>query len=98
MLGFSLLRIYQRLREIGLVRSQRDFARRFLGRGKTYAKDYGRGGRDMARVPDKTIRTLRSQLCAVAERVPAGIAAEIADVLWEIDQACSVADVIRRGR
>ena len=98
MLGFSLLRIYRRLRQMGLVRSQRDFACRFLRRGKTYAKDYGRDGRDMARVPDKTIGTLRSQLCAIAERVPAGIGAEIANVIEEIDQGCVVADVIRRGR
>ncbi len=98
MLGFSLLKTYSRLRQMGLCKSQRDFARRFLGRGKTYAKDYGREGRDMARVPDATIRILRSQLCAVAERVPAGIAAEIASVVEEIDRDCLVADVIRHGR
>ena len=98
MLGFSFLKTYSRLRQMGLVRSQRDFARSFLGRGKTYAKDYGREGRDMARVPDKTIRALRTRLCAVAERVPTGIAAEIASVVEEIDQACLIAEVIRRGR
>ncbi len=98
MLGYSLLKTYSRLRQMGLCKSQRDFARRFLGRGKTYTKDYGREGRDMARVPDRTIKNLRSQLCAVAERVPDGIAAEIVSVVEEIDRDCLIADMIRRGR
>ena len=98
MLGYNLLETYFSLRQMGLCKSRRDFARRWLGRGKTYAKDYGREGRDMARVPDKTIRTLRSKLCAVAERVPTGIAAEISIVIEEIDRDCAIAEVIRRGR
>lgn len=98
MLGISLKNAYTALRELGLVRSKYDYCRRFLGRGTTYLKDYGRDGRDMARVSPKTVATLRTRLCAIAERVPAGLAAEIMHIVEEIDRSCQIADLLCQGR
>jgi hypothetical protein len=61
-------------------------------------KDYEREGRDVVRVSETTVTTLRTRLCAIAERVPTGIAAEIMSVVQEIDRACQIADLISRGR
>ena len=97
MIAFRLLATYGRLRQIGLVRSKRDFAQRWLGRGKTYLRDYeykvGRGG---ARVPACTIGKLQTRIAAVAARVPGRIARDLNEVLREIDRDCRVADLLRR--
>lgn len=98
MMPISLKTAYDALRDLGLVRNKRDYCRQFLGRGPTYLKDYARDGRDVARVPSKTVTTLRARLCAIAGRVPPGIAAEIMSVVQDIDRACHVADLISRGR
>lgn len=98
MLGVSLLNSYSALRDLGLVRSKRDYCRRLLGRGPSYLTDYARDGRDMARVSPKTVAVLRARLCAIAGRLPTVIAAEVMEVVQGIDRACQVADLIRRGR
>jgi hypothetical protein len=98
MMPISLKTAYESLRDLGLVRNKPDYCRRFLGRGPTYLKDYSRDGREMARVSPKTVTILRARLCAIAARVPSGIAAEIMSVVQDIDRACHVADLISRGR
>jgi hypothetical protein len=98
MLGISLEKTYRALRDIGLVKSQRVYCRRFLSRGPGYLKEFRREGRQMLRVSMVTVANLRSRLCAIAAHVPAGIAAEIRDVIESIDDACRIADVMRRGR
>lgn len=99
MLGHGLTNTYLKMLDLGLTRSKRDFARRWLGRGKTYLRDFElREGRDIVRVSTTTVTTLRTRLRAVANRMPAGIAAEIMSVVQDIDRACHVADLISRGR
>lgn len=98
MLGISLNTTYTLLRGLGAVRSKRDFARRWLGCGKTYLKDFEKDGREVARVSGVAVASLRFRLGAVAERVPATVAAEIKAVLDELDRACEIADLISRGR
>jgi hypothetical protein len=97
MLGISLENTYRSLREMGLLKSQRDFCR-FLSRGPGYLKEFRREGRDMVKVSPVTVATLRSRLCAIAARVPTPIAVQINGVIEDIDRACQIADLIRRGR
>ncbi|MBM1169864.1 hypothetical protein [Microvirga arabica] len=97
MLGIGLENTYRSLREMGLVKSQRDFCR-FLSRGPGYLKEFRRAGRDMVKVSAVTVETLQSRLCAIKARVPAQIAVELDDILEDIERACRVADVIGRGR
>src|SRR4051794_12762558 len=93
MIGQNLISMYHQLRELGLVGSKRSFSRDWLGRGKTYLRDYEcRGDRITARVPQKTVSLLRARLCAVAERVPAGIAEELGYLVLSLDQSVDVAD------
>jgi hypothetical protein len=97
MIAFRLLATYERLRQIGLVRSKRDFAQRWLGRGKTYLRDYEyKIGHDAVRVPARTVGTLHARIAAVAARVPARIASDLHEVMREIDRDCRVADLLRR--
>ena len=97
MIAFRLLATYERLRQIGLVRSKRDFAQRWLGRGKTYLRDYEyKVGRDAVRVPARTVETLHARIAALASRVPARIASDLHEVLREIERDGRVADIVCR--
>jgi hypothetical protein len=97
MIAFRLLATYERLRRIGLVRSKRDFAQRWLGRGKTYVRDYEfKIGRNAMTVPPRTVRKLHARIAAVAARVPARVASDLNDVLRDIERDCRVADLLRR--
>ena len=97
MIAVRLLATYERLRQIGLVKSKRDFAQRWLGRGKTYLRDYEyKSGRDAVRVPVCTVEKLRERIAAVAARVSARIASDLHEVLREIQRDARVADAILR--
>jgi hypothetical protein len=97
MLGYRLKNTYIKMLELGLTRSKRDFATRWLGRGKTYLRDFEyREGRDAVRVPPKTVARLRTRLRALADRMPAGVRADIEVVIHGIDQGTVVADLLAR--
>jgi hypothetical protein len=85
--------------DLGMTRSKPDFSQKWLGRGKTYVRDFTfREGREWVRVSTPTITTLRTRLRAVADRMPRGIRAEIEGVIAFIDQSTVVADLLsRRG-
>jgi len=99
MLGHGLTNTYLKMLDLGLTRSKRDFAKRWLGRGKTYLRDFElREGRDVVRVSTPTVTTLRTRLRAVADRMPRGIRTEIEGIIASIDQGIAVADLLsRRG-
>lgn len=97
MFVISLISRLEDLRALGLVRSKRDYSRRWLGRGPTYLRDYEhRTGREMLHVAQKTVVTLRSRLCAVAACVPHQFALEILDIVDRIDRDCQTAKVLKR--
>lgn len=97
MIASRLLTTYERLRQIGLVRSKRDFARRWLGRGKTYLRDYEyRSGREAMRVSARTVEKLHVRIAAIAARVPARIASDLHEVMREIERDGRVADLLHR--
>jgi hypothetical protein len=97
MIALRLLATYERLRQIGLVRSKRDFAQRWLGRGKTYLRDYEyKIGRDAVRVSARTVEKLHARIAAVAARVPAGVASDLHEVMCEIERDARVADTVHR--
>ena len=97
LLGFSLLNVYTTLHNLGLVRSKREYARRWLGRGETYLRDYEhRAERQHARVSPTTVATLRSRLCAVSAVLAPRLARDLNEVVRAIDRDCRVADLLRR--
>lgn len=98
MLARNLTYAYQMMFNLGLVRSKRDYSRRWLGRGQTYLRDFELRSRGFVKVPTSTVTRLRTRLRAVADRVPAGIRMEIEAVIDTIDQGTAVADLLsRRG-
>lgn len=97
MTGYRLSKIYEILREIGLVRSKRDFARRWLGHGKTYLRDYEfKLGRNVLCVPVGTVEKLRARIVALAARVPARIAHDLNEIIRDIDRDSRVANMLCR--
>src|SRR4051794_6342380 len=90
MLGFNLITTYRKMRELGLVRSKRDYCH-WLDRGKTYLRDIEFKGRDGVRIPMVTVMKLRARLRSVADRVPSTIRMEINTVIASIDQGVEIA-------
>lgn len=86
MFGVHLLQNYVVMRDLGLVRSKRDYATRWLGRGKTFLKDYEFRDRDWRRVSPTTTAQLRRNLTSVAARSPSAVAREIRMLLNRMDR------------
>lgn len=86
MYGAQLLRHYWTLRSLGLVRSKRDFATRWLKRGGTYLRDIEFRDRGWRTVNPGTSALLRVNLIGVAKRSPPYVAAEIGQMLAAMDR------------
>lgn len=96
--GHQIETYYHRLREIGLVRSRRDYSRRWLRRAETYLHDLVGKRRGGCLVGPDALRHLRERLGAVADLSPPGPAAEVRAVLAEIDRDLMVTTLLRAGR
>lgn len=98
MIAINLHTAYERLREIGLVRSKREFSRNFLGRSSGYAADViyrdvlgVRGGLSV-------MRYLQGRLAAVAAEVPNGLRGEIVEIITGIEASMRVVQIMASGR
>lgn len=98
MLAINLINYVDRLTRFGLVRSKRDFARRWLQRGPTFIRDYEFRSRGWNRLKPATVSQLRANLSAVAAYLPDGLAAEVAAVIEEIDRDERIASVMDEWR
>lgn len=96
--GHQIERYYLRLRRMGLVRSRRDFARRWLQRASTYMHDLRGKDREWALVSPSTMAHLYERLTAIADLLPPGIAAEVRAVVTDIDRDAAVVGLLRSGR
>ena len=95
-LGVILITTYEKMRDLGLVRSKRDYSRRWLGRGETYLRDLQFKGRDGAIIPASTVTALRMRLKCVSQQAPTGVKLEIDAVIASIDQGIRIADLLSR--
>jgi uncharacterized protein YigA (DUF484 family) len=87
------------MRDAGFVNSKRQFARIWLGRGKTYLRDFEhRPERLGLRVADRTVVSLRGRLLAVAAFSSKRVADRIDKIVDDIDAGCRVSEFIWRGR
>lgn len=62
MYGFQLLRLFEEMRELGLVTSREQFSRSWCGRSPGYVHDFTRRDGATARVSPQTIARLRMRL------------------------------------
>ena len=90
MTGNSLVYVFQALFCAGVVRSKRDFSRRFLGRGVTYLRDFEQRERMGVRVPPRTVVTLHRRLEAIVRLLPPEPAHELLQVLGRIERDCRI--------
>lgn len=99
MIGRNLSVIYTMMHAACLVRSKRDFSRRWLGRGKTFLKDFEqRPERHFRRVSPRSIARLRARLLRIAAISPRSLRPDIEKIIREIDSSCAFADFYLRGR
>lgn len=98
MLGISLSNTYSILLDRGFVRSKRDYAKRWLGKGKTYVRDFEhRPERSLSKVGPSAVQCLRSRLTALKEFFPPTLVKEADDLLQSIDRDCRVAIALSRS-
>ena len=95
MMGFHLIQTYERLSDLGLLRSKRHFSR-LLGHHWSYLRDVEQRDNDEFRVPQATVERLRTHLQALTHFLPSRTAAEIEQVIARIDQHTSVAGLLAR--
>lgn len=99
MFAIHLIKNFEHLHALGLARSQRHYARVWLGRGPHYLRDVANRDRGWHRSSTPTVARLRARLLAVAAKVPGGVAAEIRAVIAELDRdTCVAITMISWGR
>jgi hypothetical protein len=92
MIAANLSEIYRQLRQMGVVRSKRDFSANLLGRNRAYLKNLE--ARCPLTVRPIVIQTLRARLAEIKKFCPPEIRAQIAGVIARIDQDCRVAKLL----
>lgn len=87
-------KVYEECRKLGLCRSQRDFSRRFLGRGPHYLRlvTNRRGF-----VSKKTTEVLKKRLASASQCGSRDTPGSRGDILAEIDRAAETALWLRRA-
>jgi hypothetical protein len=95
MMAHALTMIYEELIGIGLVRNKREFSR-WLARGRSYYRNVEQRG--CLYVTRSTTRGLRCRLAEVESTAPRVVAAELAGVVRQIDEASRVSDLLRWTR
>lgn len=77
MRGHTLITIYAELRRIGVVRSQRDYAARYLGRGKTFLRDLEARSGLSSWISEETTRRLNDRLDRLKQFLPEPMQEEV---------------------
>lgn len=98
MTGKMLIDLYYAMARVGLVKSKRDFSRRYLGRGLTYFRDFEQRNRLSSRVPSRSVDTLQKRLKALLPLLPHAIASEVGHIIAQIERGCRIADQLGYGR
>lgn len=96
--AYHVEKVYLRLRGLGLVRSQREFCRRWLGRAETMLRDMIVMRRWDRIVRQDAVDRLRDRLIVLSTIVPNGVAREVLDVVAEIDRDLAIVRMLRVGR
>ena len=84
MYGQNLRRIFEEIREVGVVESAAAFSR-WVGRSPDYIRDHQRLG-GYGRVHPNTVAHLRAKLVKISQEVPPGIAQKIEAVIALLDR------------
>lgn len=96
MFANNLLNVFEKLRDLGFVKSKRAYACDWLGKGKTYLRDYECRGRLDAPVPRRTVQTLCNRLQTVSRQCPRTIAEEINSIVDSIRRDEGVCDLMMK--
>ena len=96
MYGHQLIRVYDRLRDMGLTTSREEFSRSWCGNESSYLRCHERHQTVSARVRTRTITRIRMRLTEVATMLPAEIAAEVRAIDQMIADDIRIADLLCR--
>lgn len=96
MFYLGLGKVLDEMTKLGLIKSQRQFSREWLGQGATYLNDYKVKCREEALISGEATQTLVQRLSATAALCGRLTSARIEAVLREIEQARRVAKFVSR--
>lgn len=82
--GHTFIAIYERLRRMGVVRSQRDYIARYLGRGKTYMRDIEARDGLSSWISTTTTCRLSARLDQLRDALPASLREEVSAMIGMI--------------
>lgn len=94
MYGVNLVPVYEELRRLGLIESERRFGP-WVGRGADYLRDHGRAD-GFACVAPRTAARLRRQLQELARRLPPGLRSEVEAISARLERDAAVATMLAR--
>lgn len=94
--GHQLLRIYEKLRELGLARSRAQFSTIYCDRDAGYARDLYRRDGPGSLVTSRTVRTIRIRLAEAAALLPAELAEDVRAIDDAIVRDQRVAELLSR--
>lgn len=92
MIAANLSEIYRQLRQMGAVRSKRDFSENFLGRNRSYLKNLE--ARSPLTVRPAVTQALRARLAEIEKFSPPAVAEVLRGIIARIDQDCRVAKLL----
>jgi len=92
--GVNLVPVYEELRRLGLMESERRFGP-WIGRGADYYRDHCRAG-GYGCVAPRTAARLRRQLDELARRLPPGLRREVEAISTRLERDAAVARMLAR--
>lgn len=94
--GFQLVRIYEEMKNLGLVRSREQFSRSWCGRHPGYLRDYLRREGATMRVSVQTIQCVRLRLAEAGSLLPPDLRDRVQAFDAAILRDMRVADLLGR--
>lgn len=90
-------KVLDEMTKLGLIKSERQFSREWLGQGATYLNDYKVKRREEALISGEASQTLVERLSATAALCGRQTSARVEAVLREIERAQRVAKFVSRN-
>lgn len=94
--GHMILRVYERLKALGLTRSRAHFSAIYCDRDEGYMRDLVRRDGPTSLVSSRTVRTIRIRLAEAAALLPAELAEDVRAIDDAIVRDQRVAQLLSR--
>ena len=96
MYGFQLVRLFEEMKDFGIVDSREQFSVRWLGRNPGYLRDYMRRDGASSRVSAATVQRLRARLAEAGALLEQDLRDQVRSYDAAILRDIQVADLLAR--